>query len=102
MGNDKVRFDFQLCRPTEYAYSAFDNVNDARMWKTFKTVFVLNSTAQTDKNKIVADNGLKDVSQPASTSFAPSHRPSSTVCSISTQAICLMQKSQHGRIKDIY
>lgn len=27
---------------------------------------------------------------------------SSTVCSISTQAICLMQKSQHGRIKDIY
>lgn len=70
VGNDKVRFDFQLCRPTEYAYSAFDNVNDARMWKTFKTVFVLNSTAQTDKNKIVADNGLKDVSQPASTSFA--------------------------------
>lgn len=55
--------DFQRCRPTEYAYSAFDNVNDARMWKTFKTVFGLNSTAQTDKDKIVADNGLKDVSQ---------------------------------------
>ena len=55
--------DFQRCRPTEYAYSAFDNVNDARMWKTFKTVFGLNSTAQTDKDKIVADNGLRDVSQ---------------------------------------
>ena len=55
--------DFQRCRPTEYSYSAFDNVNDARMWKTFKTVFGLNSTAQTDKDKIVADNGLKDVSQ---------------------------------------
>lgn len=55
--------DFQRCRPTEYAYAAFDNVNDARMWKTFKTVFGLNSTALTDKAKIVADNGLKDVSQ---------------------------------------
>lgn len=55
--------DFQRCRPTEYAYAAFDNVNDARMWKTFKTVFGLNSTALTDKDKIVADNGLKDVSQ---------------------------------------
>ena len=55
--------DFQRCRPTEYTYSAFDNVNDARMWKTFKTVFGLNSTAQTDKAKIVADNGLKDESQ---------------------------------------
>ena len=55
--------DFQRCRPTEYAYAAFDNVNDARMWKTFKTVFGLNSTASTDKNKIVEDNGLKDVSQ---------------------------------------
>ena len=55
--------DFQRCRPTEYAYAAFDNVNDARMWKTFKTVFGLNSTAQTDKAKIVADNHLKDESQ---------------------------------------
>ena len=55
--------DFQRCRPTEYAYAAFDNVNDARMWKTFKTVFGLNSTAQTDKAKIVSTNGLKDESQ---------------------------------------
>ena len=35
--------DFQRCRPTEYAYSVFDNVNDARMWKTFKTVYGLNN-----------------------------------------------------------
>ncbi|MDO5525201.1 MAG: RagB/SusD family nutrient uptake outer membrane protein [Prevotella sp.] len=55
--------DFQRCRPTEYTYSAFDNVNDARMWKTFKTVYGLNSTAVADKAKVVADNGLKDESQ---------------------------------------
>lgn len=35
--------DFQRCRPTEYAYSIFDNVNDARMWKTFKTVYGYNN-----------------------------------------------------------
>lgn len=35
--------DFQRCRPTEYTYSVFDNVNDARMWKTFKTVYGVNN-----------------------------------------------------------
>ncbi len=35
--------DFQRCRPTEYAYTAFDNVNDARMWKTFKTAYGMNN-----------------------------------------------------------
>ena len=35
--------DFQRCRPTEYTYSTYDNVNDARMWKTFKTVYGLNN-----------------------------------------------------------
>lgn len=35
--------DFQRCRPTEYTYSVFDNVNDARMWKTFKTVYGMNN-----------------------------------------------------------
>ena len=35
--------DFQRCRPTEYAYSIFDNVNDARMWKTFKTIYGMNN-----------------------------------------------------------
>ena len=40
--------DFQRCRPTEYTYSAFDNVNDARMWKTFKTVYGLNNQQMKD------------------------------------------------------
>ena len=49
--------DFQRCRPTEYAYSIFDNVNDARMWKTFKTVYGLNNIA--DKaDKVVATHGV--------------------------------------------
>ena len=38
--------DFQRCRPTEYTYSAFDNVNDARMWKTFKTIYGVNNFAK--------------------------------------------------------
>ncbi len=38
--------DFQRCRPTEYTYSIFDNVNDARMWKTFKTIYGLNNIAK--------------------------------------------------------
>ena len=50
--------DFQRCRPTEYTYSVFDNVNDARMWKTFKTVYGLNHAAATPE-KAVADNGIK-------------------------------------------
>ncbi|MBP5680577.1 MAG: RagB/SusD family nutrient uptake outer membrane protein [Bacteroidales bacterium] len=35
--------DFQRCRPTEYAYAVFDNVNDSRMWKTFKTIYGYNN-----------------------------------------------------------
>ena len=35
--------DFQRCRPTEYAYAIFDNVNDSRMWKTFKTIYGYNN-----------------------------------------------------------
>ena len=56
--------DFQRCRPTEYTYSAFDNVNDARMWKTFKTVYGLNNWGfvEKDEEKNVAgtleDNGI--------------------------------------------
>lgn len=49
--------DFQRCRPTEYAYAIFDNVNDARMWKTFKTVYGLNNVAATDE-QVVADNHI--------------------------------------------
>lgn len=35
--------DFQRCRPTEYSYNVFDNVNDSRLWKTFKTVYGFNN-----------------------------------------------------------
>ena len=49
--------DFQRCRPTEYTYSIFDNVNDARMWKTFKTVYGLNSAAKKDAD-VMAENGI--------------------------------------------
>lgn len=31
--------DFQRFRPTEYTISVFDNVNDARLWKSFATVY---------------------------------------------------------------
>lgn len=49
--------DFQRCRPTEYAYSIFDNVNDSRMWKTFKTVYGLNNIAKDDET-VMAENGI--------------------------------------------
>ena len=49
--------DFQRCRPTEYTYSVFDNVNDARMWKTFKTVYGLNHAAKTAE-AIISENGI--------------------------------------------
>ena len=49
--------DFQRCRPTEYTYSVFDNVNDARMWKTFKTVYGLNNAAKSDAD-VIATNGI--------------------------------------------
>lgn len=41
--------DFQRCRPTEYTYSIFDNVNDARMWKTFKTTYGMNNYVAPEK-----------------------------------------------------
>ena len=31
--------DFQRFKPTEYTLSAFDNVNDARLWRSFATVY---------------------------------------------------------------
>ena len=49
--------DFQRCRPTEYTYSAFDNVNDARMWKTFKTVYGLNNIAATKQIDLTDEQG---------------------------------------------
>ncbi len=47
--------DFQRCRPTEYTYALFDNVNDARMWKTFKTVYGICSYVKTP-DYVAAEN----------------------------------------------
>src|SRR5574344_1224859 len=58
-----VGLDFQRCRPTEYAYSVFDNVNDARMWKTFKTIYGLNNMTTTAA-KVVATNKIQQSQVP--------------------------------------
>ena len=50
--------DFQRCRPTEYTYSAYDHVNDARLWKTFKTVFGVNNVADKSKGIELGDPGI--------------------------------------------
>lgn len=50
--------EFQRCRPTEYAYEIFDNVNDSRMWKSFKTVYGINNAAKTDAD-IISANGIQ-------------------------------------------
>ena len=56
--------DFQRCRPTEYTYAIFDNVNDARMWKTFKTVYGLNNE-QSKPADVVALHGITADQVPA-------------------------------------
>ena len=50
--------DFQRCRPTEYTYAAYDHVNDARLWKTFKTVFGVNNVADKTKGINLGDPGV--------------------------------------------
>ena len=50
--------DFQRCRPTEYSYAVYDHVNDARMWKTFKTVYGTNNVAATGKGVALGDPGV--------------------------------------------
>ena len=50
--------DFQRCRPTEYTYAAYDHVNDARLWKTFKTVFGVNNVADKTKDISLGDPGV--------------------------------------------
>jgi hypothetical protein len=47
--------EFQRCRPTEYNYAVFDNVNDARMWKSFKTIFGCTQIANTTLNESMGD-----------------------------------------------
>ncbi len=55
--------EFQRCRPTEYNYSVYDNVNDARMWKTFKTIFGCVQILDTELNESMGDAkiGLGDI-----------------------------------------
>lgn len=51
--------DFQRCRPTEYSYGVFNHVNDARMWKTFKTVFGVNTVRTPNPNGVkLGDPGI--------------------------------------------
>ncbi|MCH5309696.1 MAG: RagB/SusD family nutrient uptake outer membrane protein [Prevotella sp.] len=54
--------DFQRCRPTEYTYAAYDHVNDARLWKTFKTVFgataIPDAAVAAEKGVAIGDPGI--------------------------------------------
>jgi hypothetical protein len=51
--------DFQRCRPTEYTYAVFNHVNDARMWKTFKTVYGVNTVKTPNPNGVkLGDPGI--------------------------------------------
>lgn len=50
--------DFQRCRPTEYSYAVYDHVNDARMWKTFKTVYGINNIADNSLGLEKGDPGI--------------------------------------------
>lgn len=50
--------EFQRCRPTEYTYAAYDHVNDARLWKTFKTVFGVNNVTDNSKGVALGDPAI--------------------------------------------
>lgn len=50
--------DFQRCRPTEYTYAVFDHVNDARMWKTFKTVYGITAIVDESEGVSTGDPGI--------------------------------------------
>lgn len=51
--------DFQRCRPTEYSYAVYDHVKDARMWKTFKTVYGVNTVKTPNPNGVkLGDPGI--------------------------------------------
>ncbi|MDR2475576.1 MAG: RagB/SusD family nutrient uptake outer membrane protein [Bacteroidales bacterium] len=51
--------DFQRCRPTEYNYSTYDNVNDARLWKSFRTVYGVNNIRDEALNNSFGDQAVK-------------------------------------------
>lgn len=44
--------EFQRCRPTEYTYAVYNHVNDARLWKTFKTVYGANRIITPNTNNL--------------------------------------------------
>ena len=50
--------DFQRCRPTEYTYAVYDHVNDARLWKTFKTVFGVTAVKDASRGVALGDPGI--------------------------------------------
>lgn len=50
--------DFQRLRPTEYAYAVFDNEDDSRMWKTFKTVYGVNNVIDNDRGVELGDPAI--------------------------------------------
>jgi hypothetical protein len=58
-----VGLDYQRCRPTEYAYTIFDNVNDSRLWKSFKTIYGLNNIAKSAAATAEA-NGISESQVP--------------------------------------
>ncbi|NCC90024.1 MAG: RagB/SusD family nutrient uptake outer membrane protein [Spirochaetia bacterium] len=51
--------DFQRCRPTEYNYSTYDNVNDARLWKSFKTVYGVNNIRDNNLNQSFGEHAVE-------------------------------------------
>jgi len=50
--------DFQRCRPTEYNYSTYDNVNDARLWKSFRTTYGVNNIRDTKLNATFGESAV--------------------------------------------
>ncbi|OXA76733.1 RagB/SusD family nutrient uptake outer membrane protein [Flavobacterium frigidimaris] len=50
--------DFQRCRPTEYSYAVYDHINDARMWKTFKTVYGANTVVTASAGVKIGDPAI--------------------------------------------
>lgn len=49
--------DFQRCVPTEYTYGVFDHVNDARLWKSFRTVYG-NNNKKDDEQVALGDPAI--------------------------------------------
>ncbi|MDR1341809.1 MAG: RagB/SusD family nutrient uptake outer membrane protein [Prevotellaceae bacterium] len=50
--------DFQRCRPTEYNYATYDNENDSRLWKSFRTVYGVNNVRDATKNTALGEIGI--------------------------------------------